>query len=127
MPKGMYVRSKYCKRGHLRTPDNVGLHRECKLCKRENSRTHYKANPEGYRASGRVWEKSNPEKNRARAYAWFKTNREKTIWNSMFARCTNPKCKEYKYYGALGVKVCRRWLKFENFLVWANARHLSIP
>jgi len=34
----------------------------------------------------------------------------------MIQRCTNPKHKFYKYYGGAGVKVCERWLTFENFL-----------
>lgn len=37
-------------------------------------------------------------------------------WVSMKQRCDNPKNKAYKNYGGRGIKVCRRWLKFENFL-----------
>jgi len=36
-------------------------------------------------------------------------------WCSMIKRCTNRNCEDYKYYGARGIKVCERWLKFENF------------
>ena len=32
------------------------------------------------------------------------------------ARCYNPNCSEYKYYGAIGVIVCVKWLCFEYFL-----------
>ncbi len=39
-----------------------------------------------------------------------------TSWYSMKSRCTNPNTDSYKYYGAKGVKVCSRWLEFENFL-----------
>ena len=38
-----------------------------------------------------------------------------TIWNGMHKRCTNPKDKNYKYYGARGISVCERWKIFENF------------
>lgn len=38
------------------------------------------------------------------------------IWTSMIQRCINTKYKEYKNYGGRGIKVCKRWLKFENFL-----------
>lgn len=37
-------------------------------------------------------------------------------WAHMIQRCTNPKVKEYRWYGARGVTVCDRWYKFENFL-----------
>ena len=39
-------------------------------------------------------------------------------WQDMKDRCCNPNAKQYKYYGAKGVKVCDRWLNsFDNFLV----------
>lgn len=34
----------------------------------------------------------------------------------MLQRCLNRKDRTYKYYGERGIKVCRRWHKFENFL-----------
>ena len=34
----------------------------------------------------------------------------------MKQRCLNPKCADYRYYGARGIEVCDRWLAFENFL-----------
>ena len=37
-------------------------------------------------------------------------------WQKMISRCYNKKCKDYKYYGALGVTVSERWLCFEYFL-----------
>lgn len=37
------------------------------------------------------------------------------IWKSMRQRCNTPTNKAYKNYGAIGVKVCKRWDKFENF------------
>lgn len=38
------------------------------------------------------------------------------IWDGMRQRCNNPNCKDYKNYGGRGIKVCDKWLKFENFL-----------
>jgi len=41
----------------------------------------------------------------------------------MIARCTNPNNSNYRYYGAIGVKVCARWLdSFEAFLIDMNIR-----
>ncbi len=42
-------------------------------------------------------------------------NRFYTIWGSIKQRCLNKKLKYYKNYGGRGIKVCDRWLKFENF------------
>ena len=38
-----------------------------------------------------------------------------SAWLGMRERCANPKHKDFKYYGALGVAVCERWAVFENF------------
>ena len=37
-------------------------------------------------------------------------------WSGMLQRCTNPNLKAYKLYGGRGIRVCDRWLTFENFL-----------
>jgi len=37
-------------------------------------------------------------------------------WKTMIHRCTNPKRKDYEYYGGRGITVCERWLKVENFI-----------
>jgi len=34
----------------------------------------------------------------------------------MKQRCTNPNNASYDRYGGRGIKFCRRWKKFENFL-----------
>lgn len=39
------------------------------------------------------------------------------VWRSMLARCNNPNDHAYHYYGGKGVKVCKRWLKYENFML----------
>jgi hypothetical protein len=36
-------------------------------------------------------------------------------WVNMRNRCYNPKNNRYSTYGARGIKVCKRWLIFENF------------
>lgn len=37
-------------------------------------------------------------------------------WQDMIKRCTDPNCTHYSNYGGRGIVVCKRWLKFENFL-----------
>lgn len=41
---------------------------------------------------------------------------ENIIWNGMKDRCRNKNSPIYKYYGGRGIKVCERWMNFENFL-----------
>jgi hypothetical protein len=38
------------------------------------------------------------------------------VWIGMKARCFNPTTSHYEYYGGRGIRVCERWLSFENFL-----------
>lgn len=38
------------------------------------------------------------------------------IWVLMRQRCNNPKATGYRYYGGLGVTVCKRWDDYELFL-----------
>ena len=35
-------------------------------------------------------------------------------WRGMKERCNNPNSSHYKYYGALGIKVCESWSDKEN-------------
>lgn len=37
------------------------------------------------------------------------------VWYQMVDRCTNPKNRAYVNYGAKGVKVCDKWMRFEDF------------
>lgn len=37
-------------------------------------------------------------------------------WQGMLERCNNPNSIRFYDYGGRGIKVCERWLKFENFL-----------
>lgn len=37
-------------------------------------------------------------------------------WTAMRNRCTNPRNRNYRNYGARGIAVCARWESFEAFL-----------
>ena len=43
-------------------------------------------------------------------------------WAGMLHRCHNPKAPTFMYYGARGIKVCRRWWTFANFLADMGVR-----
>lgn len=43
-------------------------------------------------------------------------SREHNAWHQMVQRCTNLNYKRYAEWGGRGIKVCERWLVFENFL-----------
>ncbi len=40
---------------------------------------------------------------------------EHVAWGNMKARCFNENYTQYKDYGGRGIRVCDRWLRFENF------------
>ncbi len=45
-----------------------------------------------------------------------KTSYIYTIWKGMIQRCTNSNSISYHNYGGRGISVCKKWLKFKNFL-----------
>jgi len=46
-----------------------------------------------------------------------KSTKEYHIWMGMRDRCRNPNNKAYRFYGAKGITVCKRWDEdFSNFL-----------
>ncbi len=52
---------------------------------------------------------------KARAIHGKHNTRVYRVWDSMLARCSNPNHAAFLRYGARGIKVCKRWHKFENF------------
>lgn len=45
-----------------------------------------------------------------------KSKKEYSTWVRIRQRCNNPKHEKYRFYGAIGIKVCSRWDSFLNFL-----------
>lgn len=44
------------------------------------------------------------------------------VWSMIKQRCNNPNNKDYKYYGARGIKICTDWEKdVKKFYDWALA------
>lgn len=37
-------------------------------------------------------------------------------WIAMRQRCNNPKNRVYKHYGGRGIKICKRWSDFNEFI-----------
>lgn len=50
---------------------------------------------------------------------------ERNIWEMMRQRCLNPKYNQFHDYGGRGVTICKRWLKFENFLMDMGLRPIG--
>lgn len=50
------------------------------------------------------------------AYVGNTEKPEHYVWRTMINRCNNPNSNSYHYYGAKGITVCKRWLKYENFI-----------
>jgi hypothetical protein len=43
-------------------------------------------------------------------------SKEFGVWWAMRQRCENPRNKHFYNYGARGIIVCKRWMKFANFI-----------
>lgn len=52
----------------------------------------------------------------AERLARIKYKPTKSTWQNMKNRCKNPNVPAYQDYGARGIKVCERWMSFDNFL-----------
>lgn len=50
-----------------------------------------------------------------------------TSWKGIKQRCLNPNAPNYPLYGGRGIKVCDRWLSFENFLADMGERPPNPP
>ena len=78
----------------------------CQACDRNRRRTEMSENP-------------------VRLRHGFSRQPEYHIWTSMIQRCTNPKAIQYADYGGRGIKVCARWVVFDNFIADMGRRPLG--
>lgn len=46
-------------------------------------------------------------------------------WQAMKSRCQRAGNASFRWYGAVGITVCERWLSFENFLEYMGERPLG--
>jgi hypothetical protein len=52
-----------------------------------------------------------------RRNAWRRANPEYNSWSMMKTRCLNPsEPRRWAAYGGRGIRLCERWMKYENFL-----------
>ena len=49
-------------------------------------------------------------------YTKQKLSAEYRCWWHMHNRCYSPSANGYEYWGGRGIKVCKRWFEFKNFL-----------
>lgn len=65
------------------------------------------------RSCGCLLKESSARLNRTHGLSGTRVHR---IWTGLFTRCYNKQSTVYANYGGRGIRVCRRWRKFENFL-----------
>lgn len=67
------------------------------------------------------------QKNQSHGYARRNNvSRLYDIWKNMKKRCNNPTSKNYKYYGARGINICKEWLLgFSAFEKWSMGNGYS--
>ena len=93
---------------------------ECK-CGKQVSRRASRLNDDEFRSCGcYVHNKTHGMSNNGGAK---KSSAEYSAWQGMKERCYNTNKKEYKYYGARGIKVCDKWKDdFQAFLADVGKR-----
>lgn len=55
------------------------------------------------------------KKNAVHGHSYIRTPTYKT-WCAMKSRCLNPRAAYFERYGGRGIRICRRWMRFSNFL-----------
>jgi len=55
-----------------------------------------------------------------------RASRTYQTWKGMIQRCRNPKAANYSRFGGRGIRVCRRWRVFANFLADMGERPIAM-
>ncbi len=48
-----------------------------------------------------------------------------TRWKQMICRCYSQSASHFTYYGGRGIRVCKRWMDFRNFLLDMEPKYLA--
>lgn len=72
--------------------------------------------------------KGKPGRPAKHGHASRSVKRSKTYsaWSAMKGRCFNMNNANFPHYGGRGITVCKRWMKFENFLLDMGTAPLSL-
>jgi hypothetical protein len=54
--------------------------------------------------------------NKIHGHSTLPRSRTYRSWLAMNCRCNNPTDRDFYRYGGCGIKICKRWQRFENFL-----------
>lgn len=81
---------------------NAGKTKSCGCLRRKHALQNMSLNKEAFSGGNKQHGKYDP-------YTY-------QTWNMMHQRCSNPNRSNYSYYGGRGIRVCRRWESYENFV-----------
>lgn len=70
---------------------------------------------ENYRIAEAKWRASKKCRLIQKRFKASPQGRLLSTWQGMISRCTNPKVRNWPYYGGRGITVCDRWRVLKNF------------
>ncbi len=69
---------------------------------------------------GELWQQINPKIKHGLSHT-----KVYVVWQSMLARCENPKGDNYHNYGGRGIKVCKEWKDIKKFKEWFDINYIE--
>jgi hypothetical protein len=70
---------------------------------------------EHHRIAAGTYRRAHPERIRVKNIRWNVERPLYTTWENIRQRCTNPKTRNYKWYGGRGIEICAKWSRFQPF------------